>query len=394
MATDTISVSKDELRFGLAQAQSMLSRFSIKKEQMSPLEKVTSRYFALRRTGFSDAAAIEVSTGLTVRDAAGVCSCFGDIEDFVRDSLASGLSSAASGWYSRSLQFEDPGAVRIDGHTYSRNQNIQFPIIIGQDDALRDISRRVDMLFAYDCLTASNPLSESGLFSTLLYGPPGTGKSKLCLYAIAHARMRSQEVGIPFRYESFGPSDMSKWVGESSKILKEKFLRVSAPDGVGIFLIDDVDMVLQSRMDETSSHSGLQITSEYMQLISGLSPLHGNLLVLATTNRPDALDKAVLRRFTHKTHVPTYGMLGQYESFFAQRLPWADGGARELLSTYCFSHEFVPARLEHMCQELSELSMSKLAFSDMCDPNKLQGFLRQRVLSKSSAQDFLKRYCV
>lgn len=129
----------------------------------------------------------------------------------------------------------------------------------------------------------------------LLYGPPGTGKSFL-------AKAVAYESGSAFF--SISSSDiMSKWQGESEKMVAALFkrARTSAP---AVIFIDEVDSLAGERSDGEQD-STRRIKTQLLTEMQGVSTKEGDsLLVLAATNTPWTLDSAFRRRFQKRIYVP------------------------------------------------------------------------------------------
>ena len=148
------------------------------------------------------------------------------------------------------------------------------------------------------------PLERPALFSSsllrqakgvLLYGPPGTGKTML-------AKALAAEAGAAF-LNIRASTLQSKWFGDTNKLVAAVF-SLAHKLQPSIIFIDEVDALLGSRRDQ--EHEAVTaMKTEFMQLWDGfLTDAGARVMVLAATNRPYALDDAVLRRFSVQYEVP------------------------------------------------------------------------------------------
>jgi transitional endoplasmic reticulum ATPase len=119
----------------------------------------------------------------------------------------------------------------------------------------------------------------------LLFGPPGTGKTLLAKAVATESKANFIAVR--------GAEVMSKWVGESEKIVAEIFRRArqAAP---AILFIDELDSLAPLRGTGLDSRVSERIVNQLLVELDGLEELEG-VVVLAATNRPDMLDPALLR---------------------------------------------------------------------------------------------------
>ena len=128
----------------------------------------------------------------------------------------------------------------------------------------------------------------------LFHGPPGTGKTLLAR-AVAH------ESGAHFVAVS-GPEILNKYWGQSEAKLRSIFneARAKAP---AIILFDEIDSFASSR-DAMSESFEATLVSQLLSLMDGMNDL-GRVCVIATTNRPSALDPALRRpgRFDHEIEI-------------------------------------------------------------------------------------------
>ena len=131
----------------------------------------------------------------------------------------------------------------------------------------------------------------------LMYGPPGTGKTLLAK-AVAN-ESESNFISIK------GPELLNKFVGESEKGVREVFskARENAPT---IVFFDEIDSIATERGGgATDSGVGERVVSQLLTELDGLEALE-DVVVIATTNRPDLIDSALLRpgRLDRHVHVP------------------------------------------------------------------------------------------
>jgi len=118
----------------------------------------------------------------------------------------------------------------------------------------------------------------------LLYGPPGTGKTLL-------ARAIANETEASFSSIS-APEIVNKFYGESEKKLRELFEKAQK-DSPSVIFIDEIDAIATKR-DETQGEVEKRIVAQLLTLMDGLNKSN-KVIVIAATNRPDALDEALRR---------------------------------------------------------------------------------------------------
>src|SRR5687767_2559135 len=118
----------------------------------------------------------------------------------------------------------------------------------------------------------------------LLHGPPGTGKTRL-------ARAVANESEARF-FHIAGPEIMGSAYGESEKRLRELFGQASeaAPS---IIFIDEIDSIAPKR-SQVTGEAEKRLVAQLLSLLDGIEPRQ-NLVVIAATNRPEALDEALRR---------------------------------------------------------------------------------------------------
>ncbi|HUI85599.1 MAG TPA: CDC48 family AAA ATPase [Nitrososphaerales archaeon] len=188
----------------------------------------------------------------------------------------------------------------------------------------------------------------------LLYGPPGTGKTLLAK-AVA---TESNAHFIPIS----GPEIMSKFYGESEARLREIFKEAKEKAPTIIF-IDEIDSIAPKR-EEVTGEVERRVVSQLLSLMDGLEA-RGKVIVIAATNRPNAIDPALRRpgRFDREIEIKVPDKRGRLEILqihtrhmpLAQNMegekPVAPDKSVDLEKLASVSHGFVGADLEYLCKE-------------------------------------------
>ncbi|MGE5537550.1 MAG: CDC48 family AAA ATPase [Gemmatimonas sp.] len=152
----------------------------------------------------------------------------------------------------------------------------------------------------------------------LLYGPPGTGKTLL-------ARAVANEAEASF-FHIAGPEIMGAHVGESEQRLRDVFqeARQNAPS---IVFIDEIDSIAPKRENVTGEVER-RIVAQLLTLMDGLEPRQ-NIVVIAATNRIDAIDEALRRpgRFDREIVIGVPDQAGRREilAIHTRGMPLGDG---------------------------------------------------------------------
>lgn len=167
-----------------------------------------------------------------------------------------------------------------------------FDSVAANEEALESLRLLSDFLKnpeKYEAMGARLPRG------VLLYGPPGTGKTLL-------ARALAGEANVPF-YSMSGSDFVQMYAGVGASRVRELFKKAREAKKCVIF-IDEID-ALGKRRDDRASDERDQTLNALLSEMSGFTPAD-QVVVIAATNRMDALDPALTRpgRFDRKIEVP------------------------------------------------------------------------------------------
>ena len=160
---------------------------------------------------------------------------------------------------------------------------VTFADVAGQEEAKESLDEIVDYLHNPSKYLAIGAKQPKG---ALLVGPPGTGKTLL-------AKAVAGEAKVPF-FSLSGSEFVEMFVGVGASRVRDLFKQASAKAPCIIF-IDEIDAIGKSRDNQISSNDEREQTlNQLLSEMDGFDSSKG-LVILAATNRPEVLDKALLR---------------------------------------------------------------------------------------------------
>lgn len=190
---------------------------------------------------------------------------------------------------SMSKKMGGSGGIMGIGQSHAKMYNVEnstgvtFADVAGQEEAKESLDEIVDYLHnpsKYIAIGAKQPKG------ALLVGPPGTGKTLL-------AKAVAGEAKVPF-FSLSGSEFVEMFVGVGASRVRDLFKQASAKAPCIIF-IDEIDAIGKSRDSQMSSNDEREQTlNQLLSEMDGFDSSKG-LVILAATNRPEILDKALLR---------------------------------------------------------------------------------------------------
>ena len=190
-------------------------------------------------------------------------------------------------------------------YNMEKTTGVTFKDVAGQDEAKESLQEVVDFLHNPKKYTEIGAKLPKG---ALLVGPPGTGKTLL-------AKAVAGEAGVPF-FSLAGSDFVEMFVGVGASRVRDLFKEATKMAPCIIF-IDEIDAIGKSR-DSRYGGGNDEREQTLNQLLSEMDGFDKNkgLLVLAATNRPEVLDKALLRpgRFDRRIIVDRPDQKGRLET--------------------------------------------------------------------------------
>lgn len=218
--------------------------------------------------------------------------------------------------------------------------DVNYDDVGGMGDTIRQLREMVELPLRYPELFTR--LGVDPPKGVLLHGPPGTGKTRL-----AQAVANESEASF---FTINGPEIMGSAYGESERRLREVF-EEAAKNAPSIVFIDEIDSIAPKRSD-VQGEAEKRLVAQLLTLMDGLHA-RSHIVVIAATNRPDALDEALRRpgRFDREIviGVPDEGGRREVLGIHTRGMPLGEGvDLDELART---THGFVGADIAALARE-------------------------------------------
>lgn len=289
--------------------------------------------------------------------------------------IVTGIAIAGKGIPFRVTDLEPEGIVRVDENTrlileapaendiQSYGDKFGYEDVGGLSDQLENIREMVEL-----------PIKMPGLFTAmgiapprgvLLHGPPGTGKTLI-------TRALASEMGVRI-FTIKGPEIMDCLYGRTERNLREVFNEAVAASPAIIF-IDEIDSIAPKR-DAAYGEVEKRVVAQLLTLMDSLPP-DGRVMVVGTTNRPDALEEALRRpgRFDREVELPPPDEAGRMEilSIHSRGMPLSEDVDMKTLAE--MTTGYVGADVQALCREAA-LSAVKRGMKGLCSRNDVNAGL-------------------
>jgi transitional endoplasmic reticulum ATPase len=271
-------------------------------------------------------------------------------------------------------------AISEKGETLRGVPQVTYEDIGGLKDEIQKVREMIELPLRHPEIFEK--LGVEAPKGVLLYGPPGTGKTLL-------AKAVANESNAHFISIS-GPEIMSKFYGESEARLREIFkeAREKAPT---IVFIDEIDSIAPKR-EEVTGEVERRVVSQLLSLMDGLEA-RGKVIVIAATNRPNAIDPALRRpgRFDREIEIKVPDKKGRFEilQIHTRHMPLTQEVDLEKISAV--THGFVGADVEYLCKEGAMKTLRRMLPELKIEEDKLQPeFLNRLQVTMEDFENALK----
>ena len=207
----------------------------------------------------------------------------------------------------------------VSGAEIIEKPSIKYSDLGGLDEQIKEIRDAIEL-----SLEKPESFEKFGIQppkGVLLTGPPGTGKTMLAKAVASHTN--ATFLGL------VGSELAQKYIGEGGRMVRELF-SLARKKSPCIIFIDEIDAIGSKRLDSSTS-GDREVQRTLMQLLSELDGFDSleDVKVIAATNRPELLDKALLRpgRFDRIVEIPLPNIEGREAIFkvHAKKMPLDKG---------------------------------------------------------------------
>ncbi len=258
------------------------------------------------------------------------------------------LSSDGNNQTRKNSGSNDESSLSKDDVFLKEMPDIGFPDIGGLEQVKEEIRKAIIYPFTHKELY--NMYGQKAGEGILLYGPPGCGKTMM-------AKAAAKECGAEFISVKTS-SIVSKWVGASEKNVKQVF-DIARQGNRSIIFFDEIDSIAGRRSE--SEDYAKRVVNELLAQMDGVDTDSDDLLVLAATNEPWAIDPALRRpgRFSKLVFVPEPDMDARIAilNIHLKKRPIDDDLDIKYLAT--ITNSYSGADLAAICKEAADIPLGE-----------------------------------
>lgn len=209
----------------------------------------------------------------------------------IRGIVGPSESRPSSSTAASSKESEDEIESAISSVIVREKPNVKWEDVAGMENAKRALREAIIL-----------PMSRPDLFKgarkpwkgILMFGPPGCGKTYLC-------KAVASEVDSTF-FSVSAANLISKWLGESEKLVKELYER-AVEEAPSIIFFDEVDALAGARGGGSENEAMRRVKTQLLQAVEGFGTGEELLVTVGATNTPWDIDAAMRRRFERRVYI-------------------------------------------------------------------------------------------
>ncbi|MFW9855471.1 MAG: AAA family ATPase [Candidatus Thorarchaeota archaeon] len=209
----------------------------------------------------------------------------------IRGIIEPSESKPSSSARSAPREQDDEISDAISGVIVREKPNVKWDDVAGMEGAKRALREAIIL-----------PMSRPDLFKgarrpwrgILMFGPPGCGKTYLC-------KAVASEVDSTF-FSVSAANLVSKWLGESEKLVQELYERATE-EAPSIIFFDEIDALGGARGGGTENEAMRRIKTQLLQAVEGFDTGDELLVTIGATNTPWDIDAAMRRRFERRVYI-------------------------------------------------------------------------------------------
>ncbi len=169
--------------------------------------------------------------------------------------------------------------------------NVKWEDVAGMEDAKRALREAIILPMSRPDLFKGSRKPWKGI---LMFGPPGCGKTYLC-------KAVASEVESTF-FSVSAANLISKWLGESEKLVQELYERAEE-EAPSIIFFDEIDALAGARGGASENEAMRRVKTQLLQAVEGFGTGDELIVTVGATNTPWDIDAAMRRRFERRVYI-------------------------------------------------------------------------------------------